>query len=436
MTTQMVLTNPRVQTELANGLLIVDESGFLSTKQMEEIFKLAREKNTRVLFVGDTKQHTSVEAGDALRLLERYSPILTAEILDVRRQKDLIYKKAVVALSKGKVGLGMRHLRDMGVLKQATHLERPSLVASEYVDHVEKNETVLIVTPTWKEHGLVTDQVREKLRGKGLIESNDTYLEVYRSANFKEAEKKYAPDFRQSINSPSPFFVSFHKDTEGFRQGEIFEVKSADGEEVMLKDGSGAEKRLNVKKSFKAFDVVIKESRPFSKGDLILLKANYATSPENRLSNGSIQKIESVNHDGTLHLQGGKTLGKDFRMFTHGYATTSPGSQGKDADFVIVSSNSKAINSLSKNQLYVSVSRGKKGLSVYTDSLARFSSEVEKSAARKLVSEKLLESVLKLNIRTFPDQILSRSRDLIQRAYRKFKGKDFYRQHVETSVKH
>ena len=56
-------------------------------------------------------------------------------------------------------------------------VERPALVASEYLDQVERNETVLIVTPSWKEHSLLTDQVREKLRKKGLIESNDTYLD-------------------------------------------------------------------------------------------------------------------------------------------------------------------------------------------------------------------------------------------------------------------
>ena len=44
--------------------LIVDESGLNSVRQGHDMMQLAIKRNYRILFVGDAKQHSSVEAGD------------------------------------------------------------------------------------------------------------------------------------------------------------------------------------------------------------------------------------------------------------------------------------------------------------------------------------------------------------------------------------
>ena len=59
--------------------LIIDESGLNSLRQGTEMMKLAMENNYRVLFVGDERQHSSVEAGDFFRLLENHSMIKKTE---------------------------------------------------------------------------------------------------------------------------------------------------------------------------------------------------------------------------------------------------------------------------------------------------------------------------------------------------------------------
>jgi len=49
--------------------------------------KHAREKDSRVLLVGNSAQHTSVERGDALRILEQSGSVRYVELLQTQRQK-------------------------------------------------------------------------------------------------------------------------------------------------------------------------------------------------------------------------------------------------------------------------------------------------------------------------------------------------------------
>jgi AAA domain len=51
-------------------VLVIDEASMLSVPQMLWVVKYVRENDSRVLLVGDSAQHRSVERGDALRILE------------------------------------------------------------------------------------------------------------------------------------------------------------------------------------------------------------------------------------------------------------------------------------------------------------------------------------------------------------------------------
>jgi ATP-dependent exoDNAse (exonuclease V) alpha subunit len=73
----------------------------LSIPQMLWLVKHARETDSRILLVGDSAQHRSVERGDALRVLEQSGNIRYVELLQTRRQKVPALKKRQ-DLGKGK----------------------------------------------------------------------------------------------------------------------------------------------------------------------------------------------------------------------------------------------------------------------------------------------------------------------------------------------
>src|SRR4030095_1531004 len=53
-------------------VVIVDEAGQLSGRQLSDLIDLIRERSGRLILSGDTRQHGPIGASDALRAIERY----------------------------------------------------------------------------------------------------------------------------------------------------------------------------------------------------------------------------------------------------------------------------------------------------------------------------------------------------------------------------
>jgi ATP-dependent exoDNAse (exonuclease V) alpha subunit len=74
-TVQKLLTDPELQRLAQGRILLVDEAGFLSTRDMLQLLSFAAGNNCRVILSGDSRQHHSVERGDALRILEKSAAV-------------------------------------------------------------------------------------------------------------------------------------------------------------------------------------------------------------------------------------------------------------------------------------------------------------------------------------------------------------------------
>jgi ATP-dependent exoDNAse (exonuclease V) alpha subunit len=98
MTIQRLLVDPQEQAHLRDRVLIVDEAGMVSARQMTALLALAEHQAARVVFSGDTRQLQSVEAGDALRILERESGLRSVSLTQVQRQTAETYRQAIEAL--------------------------------------------------------------------------------------------------------------------------------------------------------------------------------------------------------------------------------------------------------------------------------------------------------------------------------------------------
>ena len=67
----------------------------VSGRQMEGLLKPAEHQHARILFSGDTRQIQSVEASDALRILERESHMKSVSLNGVQRQSKTEYRDAI-----------------------------------------------------------------------------------------------------------------------------------------------------------------------------------------------------------------------------------------------------------------------------------------------------------------------------------------------------
>jgi len=420
-TLQYFLSNKIFREKTKNGTIVLDEAGLISTRQMDLFLRITRKNNTRVIFVGDSGQHNSVEGGDALRLIEDYSVIQKFSLSKVRRQKDSKYNEAVQRLSEGQVLKGLSILEEMGAIHELPDEKRFEAVAADYVSGVKENIDTLIVSPTNLEIEQINATVRAKLKEDGLIQDQDTKIKVYKSTNLTTAEKSYSGNYEVGQ------ILSVHKDKRKFKQGDILRVKEVKGFDLVTVNQDGKELTVTPRLHKKLFDVVREDEKGFTVGDKVIVKANYATSPENKVLNGTIAKIDAIEKDGSIKLSNGKVLGPQFKQFDHGYAITSQASQGKTAWKVIICAGSQSGMALCKNLLYVSCSRGRATISVYTDNLKEFAKNAQRSSGRKLVTEEMvrdkivLKYALKANVKF--ERAIEQSRDLIEKNFAKYKDR-------------
>ena len=82
-------------------------------------------------------------------------------------------------------------------------------------------------------------------------------------------------------------------------------------------------------------------------------------------------------------LDDGRTIPTTFRQFMRGYAVTSYGSQGKTVEHVLFS-DSASRAATNAEQWYVTISRGRKSICIFTPDKAALAASIERTGNRPL----------------------------------------------------
>jgi len=359
-TLQQLLSNPRLQESIRGKVILVDEAGFISSRQMRDLAELARKNDHRVILVGDPKQHTSVEAGDAFRAMIDYGKMKVARLQEIHRQKDPVYREAVRELAKGNVLRSFEHFEAKGAVMEISDacamLEK---AAEDYVQSTVAGKSCLAVTPVWSEIHAFSDVVREKLKAAGQLGHAAKATETVRSYNWTEAERR---DVR---NYSAGDAITFHGNADGFAKHETVKVMDRQGKGLLVERLSG-EKAVFNPSAQAPFDVGYAEKMDVAAGEKLLIRSNLK---ESRLVNGEIVQVREHRPDGSLALNDGRTIPATFRQFTYGYANTSHGAQGKTVERGILIMGDAAIKAGDLRQAYVSNSRFEHSQAIYTTNL-------------------------------------------------------------------
>ena len=100
--------------QLQDAVITVDEWGLLSNRSGHALLKIAKEQGALVRFVGDTRQHVAVEAGDFGRTLEKHPNLRSVSISKISRQRDPEYRAAVMEMASSKIAEGLAMLDQKG----------------------------------------------------------------------------------------------------------------------------------------------------------------------------------------------------------------------------------------------------------------------------------------------------------------------------------
>lgn len=368
-TVARLLKDERMQAGIRGQVVWIDEAGLLGTRTMADVFTLARKMDARVVLSGDRRQHGSVERGAALRLLEEQAGLVPAEVTEIQRQRG-DYKQAVRALSEGRIDAGFEQLDRLGWIREVPQAERYKALASEYVATVEAGKTALIVSPTHLEGEWISDEVRSRLKQSGRLGTGERRFTTLESSNLTEAERE------DPVNYSRGDVLVYHQNAQGVPKGSRVVVGNAP---VPV----GQAKR---------FQVYHPNVMPIAPGDVIRITRNGTSADGvHRLNNGARYSVRGFSDRGDIVLANGWTISKDFGHLTHGYCVTSHKSQGTTVDRVFIGASSISRPASSREQFYVSVSRGREQATVYTDDKESLMEAVGQSDERLSATEVLGE---------------------------------------------
>ncbi|OJW70528.1 MAG: conjugal transfer protein [Spirosoma sp. 48-14] len=387
-TVAKLLSSPELQAALADGVLWVDEAGLLNTKDMTTLLTLAIEKNARLILSGDTRQHSSVIRGDALRILNTVAGIQSAEVSRIYRQRNLDYRKAVQALADNKVGEAFSVLDKIGAIKTLSPVNSFTVLADDYITALKKGKSALVISPTHKEGEQVTKAIRERLREAGRIAIAETDLPQLVNTNLTVAEKSDHRNYRVGQ------VIQFNQKLVGIERSSRWVVHSVVNNIVHIQDASGQQTSLPLDR-MEQFDVYRPSEIALSKGDKVRITRNGYDANKKRLTNGQMLDVIAIEPNGALRLHNKAskatyTVPANFGHIAHGYCLTSHVAQGKTVDEVFIAQPASSFSATNLNQFYVSVSRARDGVHIYTDDkaalLAHASEAGDRLSALELVN--------------------------------------------------
>ena len=360
------LLDEKLQEQARGQLIWIDEAGLLGTRTMSHVFAAADKLDARVLLSGDRKQHGSVERGAALRLLEDEAGVKPAEVKEIQRQSGA-YKEAVKALGEGRTAEGFKRLDDLGWVKEIADDERYRALSADYVQAVGEGKTALVVSPTHAEGNHITQEIRQALKASGAIGTDERAFPVLLHKSLTEAERG------DRVNYDAGDVLVFHQNAKGYTRGDRLKV---DNQRPLP---------LGQTERFELFRSGTLELAP---GDwLRITRGGMTADGEHRLNNGALYQINRFDDAGNIVLANGWTVDKDFGHLAHGYVVTSHASQGKTVDVALIGQAGESFPASSKEQFYVSASRARKQVVVYTSDKEALREAIEQSEERLSATE-------------------------------------------------
>ena len=365
------------------AIWIVDEAGLLSAKDAHALLTKAQQNDARVILVGDTRQLSAVEAGNPFRSLQS-AGMKTCYLEESRRQKTAALKTAVVCLAAGEPVEGLTQLERAGMVhEQKSEEQRHQSIVQDYISlPVETREKTLILSGTNVERLALTEELRQVLQREGSLGPDRFMLDSLRSRDRTAAQLKYACAYE--LNDVVVPVKDYHRC--GMQRREQYRViaKDLENNRLTLQGPEGNSFSFDPATCADKTTYEVQQI-PVARGEQLRWTRNEAVKG---VRNGQLVTVEQVDAKGTATLidAKGETTKLDLtgqQYLDYALVSTTYSSQGKTAERVLATIDS----TVSKEGLYVAVSRAKYGLSLYTADKEKLYQKVQRSAAKNNPSD-------------------------------------------------
>jgi conjugative relaxase-like TrwC/TraI family protein len=343
----------------ANTLLILDEAGMTSTRQLHAVLRAAITTNCRVVLVGDTAQLQSVEAGKPFAQLQAHG-MSTALVSQIQRQKNLLLKQAVELAVDGQTAMAVEIL-DKQITEVVSAAARFERIASDYVALPESERaTTRVIAGTRYARGEINRHIRSQL---GLKTCEQEFVLLDRKDQTAQQARSilsYEPGDMVRAETDYPSL--------GLKRGETAAVIARQDNYIVLERADGV--HLSWKPALATkLTAYVPLVRTLAVGELVRVTANDRVRG---LVNGDMARVKTIAAQEqriTICFDDGRTVELDGRRplpLNYGYCSTVHASQGQTCDRVLIEADSHSLTA-NENTFYVAISRARYQAQIYTD---------------------------------------------------------------------
>ena len=350
-------------------LILVDEAGMAGSLQIAQLMKVAKQNGDRVVFIGDTKQFSSIAAGDIFLDMQKYG-IHTVYMSETMRQKSDHAKGIVKAVKSKKVEKAMDILRKRGSFKEQDKSEAIESIAQNYTqiyDTIDPLADELIIASRNKDRIVINERIRASLGKEGRGESH-TVKEQWSQQGVARYFTKNLEEGMILIPSKVP----------GTKNGAEYRIhRILDEKHIELEANNGKHIVIDFYQYSQQCQLYKEVQKEFATGETIIFTKNTSVLNGAKVKNGERAVIESI-ENGIIQTMDGKQIDiKEMGFVDHGYAITDFKSQGATATNVTILADAQMA---SMNAFYTQVTRAKEDLTIYTENEEALLANLNKDA--------------------------------------------------------
>ena len=369
-----------------NALIVVDEAGVVSNRQMHRLIEQARESNCRILLVGDTKQLSAVEQGNPFGLLQTRAGLSTAFISQNMRQKDEQLKAVVDLCEAQRPAQAFDLLNSQGKIREiVVENQRTEAIVGDFLTRpLEQRRSTLIMATTHRERATLTQAIRDRLIQQGELLGPALLIEVLQKKDLDKHELVMADHYQPGD------LVRFWRNSGHFDKGELYRVSATAPEQhtATLVDLQGQTSILELYR-YKDREVFSPQRIELRAGEEMRFTAGLKDHNGRLFQvNGQKFRVEAIDaQTRTIEISTkGKRLTltpKDLLHSDYRWISTVHSLQGATAQYAIFAAGQGSGALLSRESWYVATSRAQLEFTVYCGNKAQLLDSIQSSKAQQ-----------------------------------------------------
>nr|WP_304949804.1 conjugative transfer relaxase/helicase TraI domain-containing protein [Superficieibacter sp. 1612_C1] len=369
-----------------NHLFLIDESSMSGNQDTAALFQAISDGGGRAVSMGDVDQFEAIDSGSPFKLMQERSPMDVAVMKEIVRQKDMQLKGAVHDIIDNRIDAALRRIEALPVdrvprepgttVPDASIVETAAPVKNIVRDWIGRTPDArgrtLIITQLNKDRHAVNAGIYTSLSKRGELGDAEITVPVLDKISHT----------RHEFNSIKAWETGMVV-RRGDRYQDVVAV-DRNGETVIVRDEEGKTGMYSPRQLITGdVELFTRDFRQVRPG----VELRFTATDRERGQTGNQRfTVQSISDKGELVLKGptGSRIINpvDVRAEQHidyAWAVTGYGAQGASSDYVISLEGTESAREYlaTRRAFYISASRGREHVQIYTDGLAEWAGTVK-----------------------------------------------------------